>query len=121
MGGSALGIGTAAGYQARRLADRGIDFPLLLDPKRAAYDAFAMHRQSLTRFVFDLRAWLRWLRHFPRHGQGRITGHYSTTPGVVIVDEAGRVHYSYCGSALGDYPKLDDVLSALEDATGNKQ
>ncbi len=94
---------------------------MLVDPARASYDAFGMGRQSLRRFVFDLRAWSRWLRHFPRHGQGRITGHYSTTPGVVIVDAAGIVQYRYRGSALGDYPKLDDVLGALEAMSGNKR
>lgn len=119
LGGAAVGIGTAAGYQARRLMERSIPYRLLVDPDRAAYDAFAMRTQSLTTYVLNLRAWLRWLRHFPRRGQGRITGHYSVTPGVVVVDASGRVHFAYRGSSLGDYPKLDDVLAALAVATGN--
>lgn len=114
-----IGIGTAAPFQARRLMDGSIPFELLLDPQRRLYEALGLRTQSLGRFVFNLRAWLRWVRSFLVRGQGRITGHYSVLPGVAIVDATGDVAYLYRGSGLGDYPDLDEVLDRLQGATRN--
>jgi hypothetical protein len=119
MGGAAVGVGPAAPYQARHLMARSIPFELLIDTAARTYDSLGFDRQSLLRFVFNIRAWLRWLRAFLVKGQGRITGHYSMLPGVAIVDETGRIHYRHGGKGLGDYPKPDDVLAHLSAAIGN--
>jgi hypothetical protein len=114
-----LGIGPAAAYQARLLAERtGIDFPLLLDPDHQVARHTGMHRQSLLRFVFDLGAWIRWLRAFFRRGQGRIVGAYWETPAILVLDADARVRWSYLGRSIGDYPPIETTLAALRDAAG---
>lgn len=113
-GGMLLAIGPAAAYQAQLLAERtGIGFPLLLDPAHEVVRRTGMHRQSLIRFVFDLRAWLRWLRAFFRRGQGRIVGAYWETPAILVLDEHARVRWSHLGRSIGDYPPIETTLEEL--------
>jgi len=119
LGANAMGIGPAAAYQARLLLDRhDIPFPLLLDPHHHVATAVGLHRQSLLRFVFDVRAWWRWLRAFLGQGQGKITGAYWETPGILIVDAAARVRWAYRGRSIGDYPPFDVVMDELRTVTG---
>jgi hypothetical protein len=120
MGGAVVGIGTAAPHQARHLMERSVPYRLYLDPERHAYDALGIGTQGWLRYIFNIRAWLRWLRAFVVRGHGRITGHHSTLPGVAIVGPGTKVHYVYQGRSLGDYPKLGDLLDRLGAATGNK-
>ena len=114
-GGAVLGIGPSAPYQARLLAEKAdIPFPLLLDPKHLVGTTVGLHRQSLARFVFDLRAWGRWAAGFLRSGQGRITGSYWETPGVLVTDAAARVRWAHRGRAIGDYPDLERVVGEMD-------
>ncbi len=97
-----------------------IPYRLLLDPDDRLTPALDLHRQSLLGFLFNLRAWLRWVRAFLRHRrQYRITGHYSAVPTVAVVTPDGGVPWIRRGRGIGDYPPLDDALAALAAATGN--
>jgi hypothetical protein len=120
MGGAVAGIGTAAPHQARHLMKRSIPYPLYLDPGRRAYDALGIGTQGWLRYIFNVRAWLRWLRAFVVRGHGRITGHHSTLPGVAIIGPGDQVHHVHRGRSLGDYPRLGEVLDRMQWATGNK-
>ncbi len=108
------GIGPAAHYQAQVLEPR-LGFPLFVDPQRRTYERVHIGRQSLLRYLLNLPAWWRWLRAFVRRRrQYRITGHYSTLPGVVVTAPGGAVTWLHRGTGLGDYPPLTDVLRRLE-------
>ena len=43
----------------------------------------------------------------------RITGDVMRSPGIAILDAAHLVRWTYEGTALGDYPALDEVLEAV--------
>jgi len=116
-GGGALGIGPRAAYQAAGLQRRGIPFPLLLDPAHHVGRAVGLRRQSLLRFVFDLRAWGRWLRAFLRKGQGMVTGGWWEVPAVLVLDADARVVWAHRGRSIGDYPSIDESMQQLLAAT----
>lgn len=114
LGSAAIGIGPAAEFQARALVAQGYPFELYLDPQRTSFLALGIGKQTLARFLFDGRAWMRYLRALIRvRRQGKITGRYSHIPGVAIVNRASEPVYVYRGTGIGDYPPLSDVLQAL--------
>ncbi|MBT8202746.1 MAG: redoxin domain-containing protein [Acidimicrobiia bacterium] len=116
LGATVIGVGPRAPDQAARLTDNGYPYPLLLDPDYQLGTAIGVGRQSLTRYLFNLRAWARWLAAFlTNRRQGRITGHYSNLPGTVIVDGTGAVHWVHRGTGLGDHPPLRRILRELAD------
>ncbi len=116
-----LGVGPTAAYQAKRLTSGRIPYRLLLDPERRLSRALDLQRQSLAGYVFNLRAWLRWLRAFAgNRRQFKITGHYSDVPAVAVVTPDLSVTYLHRGTSIGDYPPLDDALTALSAAVGNR-
>ena len=89
-------------------------FPLLLDPDDQVGTALRLRRQSLVAFVFNLRAWWRWLRAFVRRKrQYRITGHYSEVPAVAILTQAGAIAWLHRGQGIGDYPEIADVIARV--------
>ncbi len=93
---------------------KGYPYPLLLDPEYNLGAAIAVGRQSLPRYLFDLRAWARWLWAFlTNRRQGKITGHYSNLPGTAVVDASGEVHWVHRGTGLGDHPPVGRVLQEL--------
>lgn len=115
-----LGIGPAAGYQARHLMEtREVDFPLLLDPHHRLADAISLGRQPLHRFLFSLRGWWNYLKALPRGRQGAITGAYWEVPGIVVTDEHARVIWVHRGRRLGDYPPIATTVARLRQAIGS--
>lgn len=120
-GGAAIGIAPAAPYQARHLMGKQIPFPLFLDPDRSVSEALGIGTQSRARFLLNAPGWWRWLRAFAAHRrQGRLTGHFSTLPGIAVVTADGDVTFRHRGAGLGDYPPLGQVVAALDDAIGNR-
>ena len=114
LGSTAIGIGPAADFQARRLTADGLPYALYLDPTMASFAALGVGKQSMAHFVFDLRAWIRYLRALRRVGrQGKITGRYSNVPGVTVVDASAEPIYLYRGTGIADYPPVADVLRVL--------
>lgn len=109
-----IGIAPAANSQAKRLREESIPFVLFIDSRSLVGRRIGISRQSLGHFLFSIPAWWRYLRaFFSGHWQRRITGHYSNLPGVCVVDPTGEVTYVYRGTGLGDYPPIDEVLTAL--------
>ena len=95
-----------------------IGYRLYLDYDRKLYGALGVTSQSLFAFVFNLAAWIRYLRALARNKrQYRITGHYSTLPAIAIILPDGRVPYLYKGTGIGDYPPLQVMLEQLAAAT----
>jgi hypothetical protein len=115
LGAAVIGVGPKAPNQATRLIAKGYPYPLLLDPDHNLGTAIGVGRQSLAAYLFNLRAWIRWLWAFlTNRRQGKITGHYSNLPGTVIVDGSGEVHWVHRGTGLGDYPPVERILRHLE-------
>ena len=113
-GATVIGVGPRAPDQAARLAANGYPYPLLLDPDYNLGTAIGVGRQSLARYLFNLRAWLRWLSAFvTNRRQGGITGHYSNLPGTAVVDAAGEVHWVHRGTGLGDHPPITRILNEV--------
>ena len=114
-GGDVLGVGPRAAYQARLLMERRhIPFQLLLDPEHRVAKAVGLGRQSLLRWIFDLRAWGRWLKGFLRAGQGMVTGAWGEVPAIIIIDADCRVRWSHLGKSMGDYPPMEATLEQLD-------
>lgn len=116
-GGAILGVGPAAAYQAALLQERGIPFPLLLDPGHQIAHRIGLGRQSLMQFAFDVRGWWRWLESWFHGGrQGAVTAGWAELPAVVVLDAAARVTWAYRGGFVGDYPPIEETLEHLQRA-----
>jgi hypothetical protein len=117
LGATVIGVGPQAPHQAARLLTDGYPFPLLLDPASNLGTALGLGRQSLAGYLFNLRAWARWLWAFlTNRRQGKITGHYSNLPGTAIVDATGEAHWVHRGTGLGDHPPIRRILQELKRA-----
>jgi hypothetical protein len=111
-GGAALGISVGAAHQARWLIEeRGIRFPLLVDPERHLYDAIDLPRKWWV--GFNPRGWVNYGRAIARGSrQGRII-EPNQLPGLVVLNPNADAISIHRGKALGDYPPLDEVLVEL--------
>jgi hypothetical protein len=115
LGATVVGVGPKAPRQAAKLLADGYPYPLLLDPDYKLGTAIGVGRQSLAGYLFNLRAWGRWLWAFvTNRRQGQITGHYSNLPGTAIVDASGEVHWVHRGTGLGDHPPVKRILKQLD-------
>jgi hypothetical protein len=112
VGARAIAVGGSAAYQACWLHETGVTMPLLLDPtqelRRLVGFGSLTRRQLLAprgmhSYASALLSGVR-----PQ----RPTSDVTKSPGIVILDAALAVRWSYEGTALGDYPPLDTVLEA---------
>lgn len=114
LGATVIGVGPKSPSQAAKLVANGYPYPLFLDPDYNLGKAIGVGRQSLARYLFNLRAWSRWLWAFLTHRrQGKITGHYSNLPGTAVVSADGEVHWVHRGTGLGDHPPLRRIIHHL--------
>lgn len=110
----ALAIGGSADYQATWLQEeRGVRMPLLLDPEHRFREQVEAVKPLGWRMA-DPRGMAAYARSL-RHGfkPQAITRDTVRSPGVVILDQDGRVRWSYIGNRIGDYPPISDVLDAV--------
>jgi peroxiredoxin len=112
LGARVIGVATGADYQAQKLMEDGIPFPLLVDPDRNLYRALGLGHIRWYRFL-QPSTWRRYVVAARGARQGRLTGDLRQAPGVAIVDSGGRLRYLHRGTTLGDYPPLPEVLAAL--------
>ena len=114
LGATVIGVGPKSPSQAARLVADGYPYPLFLDPDCNLGTAIGVGGQSLARYLFNLRAWSRWLWAFlTNRRQGKITGHYSNLPGTAVVDAWGEAHWVHRGTGLGDHPPIHRILHHL--------
>ena len=113
-GGAVIGVAPAAGFQATHLMETSIPYELLMDSGHRLSGRLEVGTQSLTRFVFNLKAWWSYTMAFARNRrQGKITQSYAALPAIIVVDAQARVTYLYRGTGIADYPPLAEVLGEL--------
>jgi len=108
-----IGIGRAADFQAEWLGTQGIEFPLLLDPDQAIYAAI-----DLARFpwwaMFSWATARNYVRAAKRARQGRIANHPLQRPGLIVLDPGLEIVYLHRGERLGDYPPVEQLVTAVQ-------
>jgi hypothetical protein len=91
-------------------------FPCLVDPERHLYRALGLGRFSWRAWLAPrtAAAYLGALAHGAR--QGWRTGDARQQGGVAVFDSALRLAWLHRSTTLGDYPGVERILGALEDA-----
>jgi AhpC/TSA family len=112
-GGAALGVSVGADHQARWLTEeKGVRFPLLVDPDRRVYTALELPRKWWV--SLNPRGLWNYARALARgNRQGRII-EPNQLPGLAVLDADARAVWVHRGRALGDYPSIERVLARLE-------
>jgi hypothetical protein len=111
-------IGQGTPRQARSFKDdHGLDFTLLVDPKRLTYRAAGAKVGSVSELVGP-RVALRGLRAVAseRVVQGRTIGHPAQLGGVLVIAPGGEVVWSHLADNAGDNPPNERVLTAARQA-----
>lgn len=110
VGARPIAIGGSADYQARWLRDSGIAIPLLLDPPgrfRVWAGLGDLGRRQLLA-PRGIRAYLSAVAAGVR--PRRPTADVMRSPGIVILDADLALRWVHEGTALGDYPPLEQVV-----------
>lgn len=117
LGAAALGVSVGTDQQARWLIEeRGIRFPLLVDPDRSVYDALELPRRWWV--GLNPKGWWNYAGAIARGSrQGRIV-EPNQVPGLALLNPSAEAVWIHRGRALGDYPKLDRVLDELGAVVG---
>ena len=113
-GGAVIGVAPAAGFQATYLMETSIPYELLMDREHDLSKRLDVGTQSLTRFLFNFKAWWNYTMAFARNRkQGKITQGYAVLPAILVVNADSQVTYLYRGTSIADYPPLTEVLGEL--------
>lgn len=89
-----------------------VPFPVIADPSRKLYQAFALPRMSPLGFLSPTIA-LRGLAAMAEgHTMGLPQGDVRQLPGVFIIDASGRVVSGHYAKDPADHPEADAVLEA---------
>jgi hypothetical protein len=109
-------VGCGRPEQAADFRDeRGLDFPLFVDPELVAYRTAGLRRglaSSLSPKV--LAHGLRALRG--GHFQGATQGDPWQQGGAFVITPDDRVHYTHVSQEAGDHPDPEALLGALDRA-----
>lgn len=110
MGVKPIAVGGSADYQARWLRDTGVAMSLLLDPDQRLREAVGFGSLSGRQLMAPrgLRSYAAAVLSGIR--PQRITADVMRSPGIAILDAKHDVRWTYEGTALGDYPSLDEVF-----------
>ena len=111
-----IGQGTPRHAQAFK-QDHGLEFRLLVDPRRETYRAAGAKKGSVSELVGPQVA-LRGLKAIAseRVVQGRTIGHPAQLGGVLVVAPGGEVVWSHLADNAGDNPPNELVLEAARRA-----
>jgi hypothetical protein len=113
-GAELVAVGCGRPDQAAQFREeRGIEFPLYVDPELVAYRTAGLRRglaSSLSPKVFahGLRA----LRK--GHLQGATQGDPWQQGGAFVITPDDRVHFSHVSEEAGDHPEPAELLEALD-------
>jgi hypothetical protein len=115
----AIAVGVAAAWQARALMDGAhgrepVPFPCLVDPRRNLYRALGIGRVPWWHWLTPSLWRNYWHSHRAGARQGAVTGGIDQLSGVAIVDPDRTLRYLHRSRTVGEYPPVDEVVSALE-------
>lgn len=117
-----LGFGVAAVAMsrpdgvARYLAERPLPFPLLADPEKTAYAAFALKRTTVLRMLRPGIGW-RYLKSVLQGGKIRRVpeGEDPLQTGGDFLIDAGKLLWEYTSPDPTDRPTVDQLLQTIRD------
>lgn len=110
-----VGVATQADYQAQDLIDRGMPFPLLLDPDNVVRTHLGIEASFSWRRLLHPAGALAYVRAARQARDFQpIWSQATQRPAVVVLDGDLTVRWSYFGEQLGDYPSIEQVLGAVE-------
>ena len=106
-------VGNGGPHFARAFVeDRGITFPVYVDPQRVTYRAAGLRRGVAS--TFRLGVVKRGLRALGKgHVQGRTQGDPWQQGGVFVLGPGNKDHFAYVSDEAGDHPDVGTVLSAI--------
>lgn len=106
-------VGNGQPWQAKAFKEAfGLDFPLLTDPKMAAYRAAELRRSIGS--VFNLRSALSGISAtLSGHTNQGIQGDPWQQGGAFVITPDNRVLFSYVSQAAGDHPEPDRLIAPL--------
>ena len=114
LGASVIAVGGAADYQAQHLQDDGVPFPLLLDPDGELRNALGVDTKLSKREMMSWASAKNYVSVIGRRRQGKVSRtHAEDRPAVVILDDQLKMVWSHVGTALGDYPTIDEIKTAI--------
>ena len=108
-----IAVGGAADFQAEKLQT---EYPatLLLDPGGLLRSQLDLATKLTRGQMLGWSSGKKYVRSLLRHGQGRISRrHAEDRPAAVILDSELRLVWGHEGEALGDYPRVEDILAAV--------
>lgn len=105
-------IGGTADYQATWLREeKGVRMPLLLDPDHQVRE----HVDAMKKLVGRLASPRGMASYASALANGyrvqKPTRDAMRSPGVIVLDQTGKVRYRHIGTRLGDYPDLDELMA----------
>ncbi|MBX3470769.1 MAG: hypothetical protein KF878_28205 [Planctomycetes bacterium] len=106
-------VGNGQPFMARAFRDeRGLDFPLLVDPGLRAYKAAGLKRGMLSTFnpAVALRAAGAMAAGFR---QGAMGGDPWQQGGAFVIAPPGEVRLAFVSSSAGEHPDPRDLVAAL--------
>ncbi|UUO06539.1 AhpC/TSA family protein [Blastopirellula sp. J2-11] len=113
-GGDVVFITMGTHERAQQLQDgMQLPFDVLVDPHRAAYQAYRVPRGSMSQ-VAGPQVWLPGLNAVIRSGFGKPTGDLLQLQGTFVVDAAGILRLAHVPRNSADHPQLADIVAALE-------
>ncbi|HEX7078497.1 MAG TPA: peroxiredoxin-like family protein [Candidatus Eisenbacteria bacterium] len=109
---AAIGLGGRT-YAAAFREETGIDFPLLIDERRVAYDAAGLRSGGILELLrpFNLAARARAGRE--GHRQHRIGKDPFQLGGTFVLAPGDRDWFAHRSGTFGDVAEIDAVLAAL--------
>jgi len=109
-----MAVGGASDAQAQRLLDGGVPFQLLVDPDGTLRTALGLDNKLSKGELMGWRSIRNLLVGMFRQRQGKVSRpHTEDRPAIVILDSERRVVWARVGRAVGDYPSVTEILSAL--------
>lgn len=122
LGAGVVAVGRTSQEQAARLESRWVPYPCLVDRRGTLYKALGIRRYHPKELLEPAKLWSLIRGYAKGFANGVMQGKPAGTnqlPGVAIVDADSKLHYLHDGSAIGDYPPVEEVLEALRRVVGD--